>query len=185
MFECEGKSFLITLDRYSKYPLVDVMTRTTGYEVAEKIKFYCSLFGRPDEIMTDNGPQYSGQAFKQFTKDWNISHVTSSLNYARNNGFIERHVKHIKPIIKKTIKCKQDIQQALLIIRATPIDSKVPSPAELLLGRPIATQLPQHEDISTEEHRERLQKQNHNMSKYHDQTSRKSELQPMHQGVSH
>ena len=182
MFECEGKSFLITVDRYSKYPLVDVMTRTTSYEVAEKIKFYCSLFGRPDEIMTDNGPQYSGQAFKQFTKDWNISHVTSSPNYARSNGFIERHVKHIKPIIKKTIKCKQDIQQALLIIRATPIDSKVPSPAELLFGRPIATQLPHHEDISTDENREWLQKQNHNMKEYHDQTSRKSELPPMHQG---
>ena len=45
------------------------------------------------------------------------------LEYPRSNGFIERHVKHIKPLIKKTKKQKEDIQLALLNIRATPLDA--------------------------------------------------------------
>ena len=51
-----------------------------------------SLFGCPDELMTNNGSQYSGQAFQSFVKSWSIRHITSSHHYARSNGFIERHV---------------------------------------------------------------------------------------------
>jgi hypothetical protein len=182
MFECDGQTFLITVDRYTKYPLVDLMSKTaSSQQVADKIKMYCAIFGRPDEIMTDNGPQYSGQAFKQFVKTWNIVHTTSSPLYARSNGFIERHIKHIKPIIKKTLRDKEDIQITLLNLRATPIDSKVASPAELLFGRAIATQLPYHEHIP-EDHQEWLQKQNDHMKSHHDKAGSKQEHPPMHKG---
>ena len=49
--------------------------------------------------MSDNGTQYTGEAFQKFIKDWSIEHVTSSPRYPRSNGFIERHVEHIKPLI--------------------------------------------------------------------------------------
>ena len=65
--------------------------------VTAKIRAYCAQFGRPDEIMSDNGTQYTGEAFQKFIQEWNIEHVTSSPRYPRSNGFIERHVKHIKP----------------------------------------------------------------------------------------
>lgn len=101
-----------------------------------------SLFGRPDEIMTDNGPQYMGRDFQLFVERWGIRHVSSSPHYPKSNGFIERHVQYIKAIIKKTQEKKGGLQMALLQIRATPIDSKLPSPAELLLGRTVTTFLP-------------------------------------------
>ena len=64
MLDVQGKQYLLTIDRYTKYPLLDEMKApVTSHAVAEKIKHYCSLFGRPDEFMSDNGPQYTGQAF--------------------------------------------------------------------------------------------------------------------------
>ena len=61
MFEINGKQYLLTVDRYTKYPLIDYMPNpVSSHAVTEKTKTYCAMFGRPDEITTDGDPQYSG-----------------------------------------------------------------------------------------------------------------------------
>ena len=183
LFEINGKQYLLTVDRYSKYPLVDYMPNpVSSHAVTEKMKTYCAMFGRPDEIMTDGGPQYSGKQFKEFTKNWGICHTMSSPHYPRSNGFIERHVRHIKPIIRKTIRNGEDIQLTLLNLRATPIDTGLPSPAEMIFGRPIPTMLPQRGMPAPIEQRERFAQQQANMKTHHDQSSRHVDLPPLYKG---
>lgn len=166
----------------SKFPLVDVMpVSATSQVVANKIKHYCALFGRPEEIMTDNGPQYAGEAFRRFVNSWGIKHVTSSPHYARSNGFIERHVRHVKPIIKKAMKNGDDIQLVLLNLRATPVDQSLPSPGEMLLGRPLVTLLPSHGEPGPEEHRDHMRNLQENMKKQYDKTSGR-DLPPLYPG---
>uniref|UniRef100_A0A8C7WXQ6 Gypsy retrotransposon integrase-like protein 1 n=1 Tax=Oryzias sinensis TaxID=183150 RepID=A0A8C7WXQ6_9TELE len=181
LFEVNGRHYLLTVDRYSKFPMVDEMHTTSSHAVAQKIQAYVSLFGRPDEILTDNGTQYTGEAFKRFTKEWGVKHITSSPHYPKSNGFIERHVRHIKSIVKKTLKYGGNLQMALLQIRATPIDSKLPSPAELIFGRPVTTLLPSRTDPGKEEHRLHLEQRTANMKEHHDRNSRK-ELPPLQPG---
>ena len=183
LFEIDGKQYLLTVDRYTKYPLVDYMPNpVSSHAVTEKMKTYCAMFGRPDEIMTDGGPQYSGKQFKEFTKNWGICHTMSSPHYPRSNGFIERHVRHVKPIIQKTIRNGEDIQLTLLNLRATPIDTGLPSPAEMIFGRPIPTMLPQRGMPAPIEQRERFAQQQANMKTHHDQTSRHVDLPPLYKG---
>ena len=132
MFEIDNRQYMLITDRYSKYPLVDeIRTAVTSQAVTDRLKRYFALFGRPDEIMTDNGPQYTGQPFKEFVQSWGINHVTSSPHYARSNGFIERSVRHVKPIVKKALRNGNDIHLALLNLRATPVDTNLPSPGEM------------------------------------------------------
>ena len=76
------------------------------------------------------------------TKEYGFKHITSSPHYLRSNGFIESKVKTIKMTMKKAKATNTDPLMALLCLRATPIDNKLPSPAELLLGRPIQDNLP-------------------------------------------
>lgn len=139
-----------------------------------------SLFGRPDEILTDNGPQYMGQTFQAFMKRWGITHVTSSPHYSKSNGFIERHVRHIKGIVKKAQQNKSDLHIALLQVRATPIDSKLPSLAELLFGRPVTTLLPSRVEPGKEQHRQHLAHRAAVMKTHHDRSCRRElpALQP-------
>ena len=47
----------------------------------------------------------------------------------------------MKPIIKKCVKSGADIDRALQNVQATPLDASLPSPAELMFNRPIATTL--------------------------------------------
>ena len=91
--------------------------------------------------MSDNDPQFL-TAYNDFCEQWGIRHTTSSPRYPQSNGFVERQVRYIKPIIKKTIQAGGDINKALLNVRATPLDSVLPSPAELMFGRAIPTALP-------------------------------------------
>ena len=121
------------------------------------------------------------QNIQKFTADWGIRHVTSSPHYPKSNGFIERHVRHIKSIAKKTLKQGGDIQVALLQVKATPIDSKLPSPAELIFGRPVTTLLPSRGDIGKEEHRLHLEQRTADMKAHHDRSSGR-DLPPLSPG---
>ena len=61
LFEIDGKQYLLTVDRYTKYPLVDYKPNpVSSHAVTDKMKTNCAMYGRPDEIMTDGGPQYTG-----------------------------------------------------------------------------------------------------------------------------
>lgn len=112
---------------------------------------------------------------------WGVRHITSSPNYPKSNGFIERHVRHIKVIVKKTIQNKDNLHIALLQVRVTPADSKLPSPAELLFGRPVTTLLPSRTDPGKEGHRQHLAHRAATMKVHHDRSSRR-ELPPLHPG---
>lgn len=172
IFEANGKQYLLTVDRYSKFPILEELpVPASSRAVTERLKFYVSLFGRPDEIMTDNGPQYAGQAFQKFVHDWSIEHVTSAPRYAQSNGFIERHVRTVKAVVKKCLDEGEDVHKALLHIRATPVDSVLPSPAEMTFGRKIPTFLPSRVECGKQEHRQRLEERNTKMKENHDRTA--------------
>ena len=109
--------------------------------------------------------------------------MTSSPTYPRSNGFVERQIQTVKHVMKKARQSGQDLDLALLCLRTTPIDSKLPSPAELLNGRKAQSMLltkivDTHQDH--DEMRERLQERQNKMTYQHDQHAR--DLPPLHNG---
>ena len=76
----------------------------------------------------------------QFSSTYGFQHVTSSPHYHQSNGQAKRNVKTIKSLITKST----DPYLALLSYRATPLPWCGLSPAQLLMGRIIRTDVPQH-----------------------------------------
>ena len=66
------------------------------------------------KVFSDNGPQYDSYAFRRFTAEWGFEHVTSSPRYPRSNGFVERIVGIVKPILQKARKSGMDPDMAML-----------------------------------------------------------------------
>ncbi|XP_046378547.1 uncharacterized protein K02A2.6-like [Haliotis rufescens] len=133
LFQIRGKHFLVVTDYFSKYPIVKQIPHPVSSQaVTNELKFMCSILGKPDTVISDNGTQYSGHPFQQFCLNWGITHVTSSPHYPRSNGLAERMVGTVKPIVKKCLMNGQDIDKALLHLRATPIATGLPSPGEML-----------------------------------------------------
>ena len=117
------------------------MHSTSSTAIATVFKETFSMFGVPAEIVTDNGPQFTGKPFKDMCDRWNVNHTTSSPRYPLSNGLAERTVRTVKSLIKKCKQTGGDVQEALLHLRATP-QADLPSPAEMLFGRQVKTTLP-------------------------------------------
>ena len=164
LFELGGRDYLLVVDYFSRFVEIGAMTRSkTSSEVIRVLKAIFARHGIPEEIRSDNGPQYASAEFAQFSKDWGIKHSTSSPRFPQANGEAERAVKTVKSILKK----EKDPTKALLAYRATPLACGF-SPAELLMGRKLRTTVPTfHEQLkpkwpNIEEfcNRETQQKQN-------------------------
>ena len=71
-----------------------------------------------------------------------FTHVTSSPHFPQSKGFVERAIQTIKRTMTQAKSSGQNINMALLCLRTTPIDSKLPSPSEILCNRKVKSNLP-------------------------------------------
>ena len=176
LFYLNGAEYLLVADYYSKYQLVREVLKgkSSSRTIANLTKEIFSEQGIPKIERSDNGPHFEGQAYKEFAKQYRFQHITSSPHYPRSKGFIESQVKTTKKTMKKARATNTDPHMALLCLRATPINSTLPSLADLLFDRPIQDNLPKKmpKDKTTEEVTSRLlqrqatQKYYHNVQKY-------------------
>ena len=134
---------LLIADYYTKYPFVRKIPKgqSTSKYVVDITKQIFSEHGIPQIVRSDNGPHFSG-SLPSISTENGFKHVTSSPSYSKSNVFIESHVKIVKRVLKKAQRSNSDPNIALICLRSTPIDNKLPSPAELLLGRQIQDNLP-------------------------------------------
>ena len=139
LFELKGVTYLLVVDYFSRFPEIAKLTSTTSLAVINVLKSIFARHGIPEIIRSDNGPQYASQEFSQFAKSYGFQHLTSSPRYPQSNGQAERAVQTVKRLLKRA----SDPYLALLNYRATPLPWCQRSPAELLMGRPLRTCIPQ------------------------------------------
>lgn len=63
------------------------LTRTTSEGVINKLLSVFARFGIPEELLTDNGPQFTSKQFQDFMCRYDIKPTTSS---PQANGMAER-----------------------------------------------------------------------------------------------
>ena len=83
----DGGDYLVIIDYYSMMPVVQKMPTSqrnnTKTITASKV---FAKHGIPEEIRSDNRPQFTSHLFAEFIKDWNTKHNTSSPRNCRSNG---------------------------------------------------------------------------------------------------
>ena len=139
--EINKKEYLIMVDAYSSYPEVIPLSRQSSEAVIKGMKVTFARHGIPDIVHSDNGPCYSSQEFSDFQNKWGFKHVTSSPHFPSSNGLAEKTVQTVKNIISKSMESGTDPYLGLLAYRTTPLGNNQ-SPAELLMGRTLKTELP-------------------------------------------
>lgn len=143
LFEQSHKQYLLIVDYYSKFPVVRKLpTPAPSSAVIDTLKMLFSEMGIPDKVVSDNGPHFASEKFRNFANEWNFAHVTSSPRRPQGNGLVERHVQTVKKILTKATETGTDPYLALLYWRTVPISNKLPSPAELLMQRRLQSTLP-------------------------------------------
>lgn len=95
--------FLIVVDAHSKWPDIFEMKSTASNATINTLRTLFARQGIPVEVVSDNGPQFRSEEFRQFMESNAIRHITTSPFHPRTNGQAERFVQSFKKAIKSAL----------------------------------------------------------------------------------
>ena len=58
----------------------------------QKLKLMFARFGIPEQVISNNGPQFSFQEFLDFARQYYFQRTTPSPRYPLSNGMAEKYV---------------------------------------------------------------------------------------------
>lgn len=147
---CQGQSFLIVVDSFSKWVEVVLMHSTTADAVIRALRRIFSTHGLPDILVSDNGPQFTATPFETFLAAQGIRHCLIAPFHPASNGCAERAVRSAKEALQRLGpgSWQERVDNYLFAQHTTPCQLTNKTPAELLMGRRLRTALdrihPQH-----------------------------------------
>ena len=136
---------LIVVDSYSKWPEVVIQNSMTSEATVNALKTIFSRGGIPHTLVSDNGPQFKYQEFKDFL-DWlGVLHKPTSPYHPSYNGQAERVVQTVKQALKAMASSGESLQvildKFLLAYRNAPHAFTGEMPAVRFMGRQLRTRL--------------------------------------------
>ncbi len=137
LFVLGSKIYLLVVDYFSRCVETAQLSHTRSTDIIVHLKSIFARHGIPEVLMSDNGPQFSGQAFTSFATSYGFRHTTSSPGFPQSNGEAGQAVQIVKTLLKKA----GDPYLVLLAYRATPLQCGY-SPAQLSMGQRIRTTVP-------------------------------------------
>ena len=140
-----GKVFFLAVDSYSKWLEIHMISDATTSKTITLLRQIFAQYGLPSQIVSDNGPQFTSDDFKQFMRSNGIKHILTSPYHPSSNGAIEKLVRTFKQSMKAGSSDKYPLQHRLqnflLLYRSTPRATTNEPPAVLFLGRNLQTRL--------------------------------------------
>ena len=100
LFELKGQPFLLVTDYFSSYIEVAKLSHTTSPDIAVQLKSMFARHGIPDQLISDNGPQFSANTFTKFTEEYRFAHIKTSPRFPQVNSEVERAVQTVKQLLK-------------------------------------------------------------------------------------
>ena len=149
--------------------IVIQMSFTTSQNTIEALQALFARYGLPEQIVSDNGAQFTSQEFSDFVQANGIRHIRSAPYHPSTNGQAERFVQTFKRAMKagerEGLSLKTRLAQFLLSYRSTPHATTNVSPSELFLQRKIRTRFdllkPNTERKVSDKQMKQKQKQQH------------------------
>uniref|UniRef100_A0A803JXP8 Gypsy retrotransposon integrase-like protein 1 n=1 Tax=Xenopus tropicalis TaxID=8364 RepID=A0A803JXP8_XENTR len=141
IFDLYGHSYLLVIDYFSRYPEVLRLSDKSANSVIARLKAIFARHGIPQELVSDHVP-FASHDMITFANKWDFKLTFSSPGYPQSNGMAERSVQTVKKTFVKAAQTGLDPHLALLSLRNTPVTGMKYSPAQLLMGRVLRSNLP-------------------------------------------
>jgi transposase InsO family protein len=99
----QGGMLLVLVDAHSKWPEVYPMSNTTTASTIGVLRKIFASHGLPEQLVSDNGPQFTSGDFATFMKGNGIHHIRSAPYHPATNGLAERFVQSVKQALKISV----------------------------------------------------------------------------------
>ena len=144
--EFQNNFWLLMYDAYSKWPEVIKMSHnTTATTTIKTMRSVFSRTGVPWVLVSDNGPQFISEEFKNFLKRNQVKHVLCPSYSPKSNGSCERFVQSFKSAMKKMYETSKDLDlnlaNFLMAYRNTPHSVTNQPPSVMMYGRTLRSKL--------------------------------------------
>ena len=144
-FDYKGVHYLVIVDRYSNWPIVEKASGSSG--LIDTLRRTFVTYGIPDELSSDGGPEFVAAATRDFLKSWGVHHRLSSVAFPHSNSRAEIGVKTVKRAITNNTGPGGTLdtdafQRAMLQYRNCPDKETKLSPAMCVFGRPTRDFIP-------------------------------------------
>ena len=73
-----GTTFMVAVDAHSKWPEVYEMPSITSPKLIAVLKHLFAKYGLPEQLVSDNGPQFTSAEFAHFMRANGIKHIHCS-----------------------------------------------------------------------------------------------------------
>ena len=141
-----GEYLLVLIDRYSRYPEVEIVRSTKASVVIPKFDKIFATHGIPFSITTDNRPPFNSEAYRRYLHTLGISYDTATPKWPQGTAEVERFN---QPLGRALITAKvegriwqQELNRFLLQYRTTPHATTKIAPSDLLFNRVVNGKLP-------------------------------------------
>ena len=136
--------YLLVIDAHSKWPEIIEMKSTTATKTIDEMRKLFASHGLPEQLVSDNGPQFLSDEFATFTKMNGIKHIKSAPYHPATNGAAERLVQTFKKAMRAGEHDgrthSQRLPGFLLLYHSTPhLTTPHEAPSQLFLKRPLRT----------------------------------------------
>ena len=84
------RMYTIIIDAHSKWPEVIEMTSTIAQKTIIELRRIFGAYGLPEQVVTDNGPQFIADEFATFMK---IKHIQCAPYHPSSNRAVDRFVR--------------------------------------------------------------------------------------------
>ena len=146
-FEIKGNHYLVTVDRYSNWPIVYWCKTPDAKELVKVFRKIFETYGICDELCTDGGRQFMSTEFQTFLAKWGVRHHQTSSYHPHSNLRAESGVKSVKKIVSENCDRNGNLDTdkfslAIMQYRNTPCRFLDQSPAQILFSRNLKDGLP-------------------------------------------
>ena len=141
----QERMFLVAIDAHSKWPEVVEMATLTATQTVAVLRKMFAANGLPEQVVSDNGPQFVSEEFASFCQFNGIKHIRVSPYHRSSNGLAERFVQTFKVAMSKSEKdgllFSHRLASFLLLYRARPKGTTAVPPSVLFIGHSLCTRL--------------------------------------------
>ena len=137
--DLDNRHIAVVVDCFSRYCTLHATRTTKASELARSLLSHVSIFGVPDELVTDKGPAFTSEVFKDLTLLLGTAHTKTLTGSKEEAGIVERLNKEVMRHLRNLIfdrrvynTWSQYLPFVQRIINTMPHTSTGISPAEII-----------------------------------------------------